>query len=117
MPDRNKVIGELEYCRHNPKCNACDRCQYGGRSIMTCESLVDDAIALLKEQEHGWISVYDQLPETGTVVLALGKRTSSTGVFQGTSRYERPDLWWWKGHIIRETTHWMHLPEPPKEGK
>ena len=51
MPDRNKVIGELEDCRHNPKCNACERCHYGGRSIMTCESLVDDTLALLKEQE------------------------------------------------------------------
>lgn len=51
MTDLEKVIGELEYCRHNPKCDACEKCQYGGRSIMTCESLVDDSLALLKEQE------------------------------------------------------------------
>lgn len=50
MTDRDKIVGELEYCKNNPNCSACEGCQRGGRGVATCESLVDDVIALLKEQ-------------------------------------------------------------------
>lgn len=62
--------------------------------------------------ELKWISVEDELPKVGQVVLAFGKRSSSTGMFQGIQG-GRKDLWRWKNNIIRHTSHWMPLPSPP----
>ena len=68
---------------------------------------------IMEEQQTKWISVYDRLPEEGKVVLAFGTRSSTTGMFQGTQK-NRPGLWRWKGSI-KHVSHWMPLPEPPKE--
>ena len=68
---------------------------------------------IMEEQQTKWISVYDRLPEEGKVVLAFGTRSSTTGMFQGTQK-NRPELWHWKGSI-KHVSHWMPLPEPPKE--
>lgn len=59
-----------------------------------------------------WISVYDRLPDEGTVVLAAGKRSATTGEFQGTVLDKK--YWYWKGSI-KTVTHWMPLPPIPKE--
>lgn len=65
-----------------------------------------------------WIPVTERLPEYGTTVLVCG---SQGGIY--TARYERAkaewdrDSWWKlnsKSHICNPT-HWMPLPEPPKE--
>ena len=61
-----------------------------------------------------WISVEDRLPEKGQVVLAFGKKSASTGQYRGFERERK--FWRWKGNTIRVVTHWMPLPEPPKEG-
>ena len=52
MIDREKVIKALEYCKDNQHVNACNKCDYGGRTGMFCIRMIDDAIALLKEQEE-----------------------------------------------------------------
>lgn len=64
-------------------------------------------------KRNKWISVEDALPKKGTVVLAFGTRSATTGMFQGVGK--APWFWWWKGHTIKRVTHWMPLPEPPKE--
>ena len=61
-----------------------------------------------------WIPVTERLPEKGEVVLACGKRHATSGMFQGASR-NNPKLWHWKSNTLKEVTHWMPLPEPPKE--
>lgn len=61
-----------------------------------------------------WVNVKAKLPEVGKVVLALGERSATTGMFQGTMA-NRPDIWMWKNHTPKHVTHWMLLPEPPKE--
>ena len=61
----------------------------------------------------GWIRVKDKLPKVGKVVLAFGTRSATTGMFQGVSA--RNDLWWWKGHTIKHVSHWMPIPNLPKE--
>jgi hypothetical protein len=60
-----------------------------------------------------WISVNDRLPKKGEIVLACGKRHATSGMFQGASR-NNPKWWHWKGNTLKEVTHWMPLPEPPK---
>ena len=77
---------------------------------------IDMAITDMKICEAnnaGWISVKDRLPEVGKVVLAFGTRSATTCQFQGITN--KNNLWWWKGHTIKKVTHWMPLPEPPKE--
>ena len=67
----------------------------------------------------GWISVEDELPKLGDMVLFTGlssfgtRFTTQRGWFDGT---------FWKrdtGETVYSNTpvtHWMPLPEPPKEG-
>lgn len=62
----------------------------------------------------GWVSVNDRLPEIGKVVLAFGTRSATTGMFRGTM-INRLDVWMWKHNTSKKVTHWMPLPEPPKE--
>lgn len=51
MIDREKVIKALEHCKDNQHVNDCYKCDYGGKSGMFCIKMIDDALALLKEQE------------------------------------------------------------------
>jgi hypothetical protein len=64
-----------------------------------------------------WIPVTERLPGTGEIVLVYGKRG---GIY--TAEHNRNARWpgsFWKlnskSHHC-EPTHWMPLPEPPKEG-
>jgi hypothetical protein len=69
-----------------------------------------------------WISVRDKLPEEKTAVLGFGVRSITylkNDPFPAThivySRGE--DEGWftfWNGEYV-DITHWMPLPEPPKE--
>ena len=68
---------------------------------------------IMGELQTKWISVHDRLPEEGKVVLAFGTRSSTTGMFRGTQK-DRPELWHWKGNMVKHVSHWMPLPEPPK---
>ena len=70
------------------------------------------------QQPVGWIPVTERLPKYGETVLVYG---SQGGIY--TARYERArtewgrDSWWKlnsKSHICNPT-HWMPLPQPPKE--
>lgn len=69
---------------------------------------------------HKWISVKDQLPEPETTVLAV--RHYHVAIF--TYRYDKygdlefmymDDCGYWCKVMRPKITHWMPLPEPPKE--
>lgn len=68
---------------------------------------------LEKQAAGGWISVEDRLPELehlGLKIIVSIKR-----------RYDKPRtdvLFWWGSlthQLWQDVTHWMPLPEPPKE--
>jgi hypothetical protein len=64
---------------------------------------------------QSWIPVSERLPEHGKVVLVYGKRGAIYTAWCN-SLYKNPG---WhklnsKNHFC-EPTHWMPLPEPPKE--
>ena len=68
------------------------------------------------KKRNGWIPVTERLPEQKTEVLCFSK---NAGVFVGTDWVDWPD-----GKIMFHlgtsydwpyATHWMPLPEPPKE--
>jgi hypothetical protein len=66
-----------------------------------------------------WISVEERLPERSTV-----DRWHTVNVLvcrgfgrQNVAYYDYHDRAWHATHKIFNVTHWMELPEPPKEGK
>lgn len=77
----------------------------------------------IKALENGWISVKNRLPPMYHMVLITGKNSAggSFGVIKGSydgdkGQWYRDDIGQYvdsRGDIV---THWMSLPEPPKEG-
>lgn len=59
----------------------------------------------------GWVSVKDGLPEDTKQKIVFHKRGVSFAYFSGN--------YWWSSiggrHSLDTVTHWMPLPEPPKE--
>ena len=55
--------------------------------------------------ESGWVSVEDRLPEHTNKVLVV----INTG-YLDTARYYESE---W--HYLNDVTHWMEIPEPPKQ--
>ena len=49
MPDREKAIKGLEYCKEYFNC--CDKCPYWDRGTQCMPDLANEVLALLKEQE------------------------------------------------------------------
>lgn len=95
---------------------------YSGYSINPKKQLMieaADAIEELTDRNVGkWIPVTERLPGMGEVVLVYGKRG---GIY--TAEHNRNGRWpgsFWKlnskSHYC-EPTHWMPLPEPPKDGE
>jgi len=95
-----------------------------GVMIDTCKkehaellSLRDEVIALRAQVERQrWISVKERLPKLNLEVwgycLSTGYRSAMTRRKAGNGS----DRWWAPhGRLIGNVTHWMLLPEPPKE--
>lgn len=73
--------------------------------------IIDEAPTIEPKQE--WISVKDKKPEVGVRVMVCGKRG---GINIGRLDYPEDEyICVEKGHCYRGYTHWMPLPEPPKE--
>ena len=65
-----------------------------------------------------WISVKDHLPEEGKVVLRYGNNIEKYEVDYIVTFDEREPSYIWAGVLVDDylkVTHWMPLPEPPKE--
>lgn len=58
-----------------------------------------------------WISVKDRLPDADDVVLAVAANTGDMGIAQHCGNGIFLDY----GDVWEEVTHWMPLPELPKE--
>ena len=62
-----------------------------------------------------WISVEDELPETGEYVVCIAKRNPFSRFMPMVARIEKNG---WVNPMteqyISEVTHWMPLPNPPK---
>ena len=64
----------------------------------------------MENNNQQWISVKDKLPDNFSSVLVYGRSIRVTSLYQDDIFY--PD---WETLFHSEITHWMPLPEPPKE--
>lgn len=81
------------------------------------DALINDLI--LKEpaadvvERKKWIPVTERLPETEDHVLAATQ--NKKGTYNIVKAYYCHDLGTWAAGMNSNVTHWMPLPEPPKE--
>lgn len=65
---------------------------------------------------HQWISVKDRLPENRKLVLAIDE-FGEMAVCEAKIDYQYIFMLYNTSHQIKNVTHWMPLPEPPKENE
>lgn len=59
---------------------------------------------------NGWISVKERLPKEDECVLIYQPKAGCW-----VSSYDKHDWGMWENGLTCEPTHWMLLPEPPKD--
>ena len=131
MTEERKRLMALLGTAHNIACDAklFENATYAKQLEEEADYLLDNGVRLEAEQEtsdkaskvveidqfNKWIPVTERLPEHGKVVLVYGKRGAIYTAWCN-SLYKNPG---WhklnsKNHYC-DPTHWMPLPEPPKE--
>lgn len=117
--NRDEVISGLEKCAA-AECN--EKCPYNGINCGCRTRLMLDAMELLKDQE--WISVKDRLPNCNGCYLVWRPRfyqekgMPSICYFDGTNTWhDSYGVDFTRTLASEDVSHWMPLPEPPKEGR
>jgi len=122
MADIKKVINGLKHCTafngfHQCQPKVRDDCPYEDEA--DCKlTLMENVLALLKEWEtkqgeffaNKWISVKDRLPEKSGDYIAYTKDGIVWPYFFCGDIWEDA-----LGFSTETVTHWMPLPEPPRE--
>lgn len=78
----------------------------------TMKAAIDHAETLDYVPRQQWISVEDRLPEEETEVLCYLGNALGKGIVVA---FRRHGDWYFDGWKCPTVTHWMPLPEPPKE--
>ena len=121
MADRQKLIDVFMHMGDHIR--SLD--EYGFCFDSTLAKAIEDVLAMLKTEEtvatdnnvgSKWISVSERLPENGSNVLGYSYDEDGSRIFPANY-----DNGWWHDCFfnirIITVTHWMPLPEPPKEEK
>lgn len=61
-----------------------------------------------------WISIHDQLPKEGQLVLIYMRGRISLTVFEDNAFHHQETDYYTPLLMNNGVTHWMDLPEPPK---
>lgn len=135
---REEIVKELRCLASGEDCPSekCDNtCPYWteierGAALYDDRQLCRAAADMLEQDAQGWISVKDRLPEHGKNVLLIAYGWKDTRVYIGRLEHMSPETSWLTGITSKESewciegwsylkepvvTHWMPLPEPPKE--
>ena len=76
-----------------------------------CEEALKSRDAKIAELENSWISVEDGLPDELQSVLSFASRDGVSQSIYRAGNFKKSLVVW--EHL--NVTHWMPLPEPPKE--
>ncbi len=128
MRDYEELVRELRGPVHSLDCEFCNRkcCYPDGVSDDKCVIIqAADAIEELCKQVAScskWISVDERpIAEPGNYITMTNASGKNNGVIaqkfvKTTIRGKPVERWEWCGRVSPWTvTHYMHLPEPPKE--
>lgn len=107
-------VAERQYAEHPDSCPCYKKLLWDGECLSKLEwyESQDKRLhpELLEEPKQSWISVKDKLPENDVRVLVfLNSKRSYTET--DTDRMHAGEWVRWGNDV----THWMPLPEPPKE--
>ena len=113
MTDREKLVELLNEAGQrcgDIECYDGEECEYAGE-INGCMAFIADHLIANGASVQRWIPVEELLPKEGQEVIAcvlhrFGDKTVSTKTFWNATYANWQDV-----------THWMPLPEPPKEGE
>lgn len=92
----------------------CDRIKDTDDATLVCDAI--NAINALSKP--GWIPVTERLPSYGDWVLGIGpKKGYYVCEYRGVTQWRRDgcDPWFSAKGSSVTITHWMPLPQPPKE--
>lgn len=99
------------------------KCPYYASNIPCGVQVQKDALALIKQleaQAPKWISVHDALPGMDEKVL-FHPMCNEKAIYIGKLTYvgESNAVYFavnnWRRKVVYSATHWMPMPEPPKE--
>lgn len=119
MKKPEEIKKGLERCPGDP---GCDHCMMASACNIEAEALA--YIQQLEAQVPKWISVEERLPENDRMVIGF---TPCDGfMFVGYYHEEKMAGYKWEKwkiitamrstkDMVKKVTHWMPLPEPPKE--
>ena len=107
-----RILGSDENCDH--KCSTCQLFVPGYKFSEIYKGALS-LIQQLEAQVPKWISVEERLPEK-TITACLVYADGRTQVADWTHDKWGEDWWFYvDGEYDPEITHWMPMPEPPKE--
>lgn len=128
----DELIKDLRICA-STFCESCEKCSHSnehGDCYNGLERSAADAIEELQKQLPKWIPVSERLPEEKCKCLVYKKHTGLSALVSFTNDLESIDKYDFQGqkrwgffYYDSEygfceslgVTHWMPLPEPPKE--
>ena len=98
-------MADCNKCIHLPVCCRLTCCLVNGKVV--CDHYLESEQATSDENKR-WIPVTERLPERGQEVIVASYRMIKPVVFTTIFWNKEHDNWY-------GITHWMPLPEPPKE--
>lgn len=102
-----ELIDDSKACPYDYPCAACGYDEYPSCfAARMADFLIANGVVV---QE--WIPVSERLPEEDGIYL-ISVNTETKGIYSRTAWYFTQNEQWL---AMQEVTHWMPLPEPPKE--
>lgn len=113
---RDEIVKALRCCNSETECRGCPF-EEQEPLLGPCAEKVLSAAADMLEQDAkkaSWISVKDRMPEDDATYLVYGRNGYGIvfAVYYGDGEWLTCDD---LTNITRFVTHWMPMPEPPKE--